>query len=88
MSASPPKADIGIAAYNPYVWVMIKSSTKGTHSVNGIQIKCQICENERLDKRKVQLNTTGMTLFGLDWANKNADVLTCRKCGYLHWFKN
>jgi len=67
---------------------MLKSSSDGTHSVNGIQIRCHICENEHLDKRKVQLNTKGMTFFGLDWANKSADVLTCQECGYLHWFKS
>ena len=65
---------------------MSESSKKGTHSIKGVEIKCLICKNQFFDERKIQLNTTGMTLFGLDWANKNATVLSCKNCGYMHWF--
>ncbi len=67
---------------------MIKRSNKGIYSVKGTEIKCLICEHPYFEKTEAQLNTAGMTFLGLDWANKTADVLCCKKCGYLHWFKS
>jgi hypothetical protein len=32
------------------------------------------------------LNTAGMTLLGLDWANRTAATLMCDQCGLIHWF--
>lgn len=31
-----------------------------------------------MTERRIQLNTTGFTLFGLDWANKRATCLVCQ----------
>ena len=42
-----------------YVNYMSESSKKGTHSINGVEIKCLICKNQFFDERKIQLNTTG-----------------------------
>lgn len=33
-----------------------------------------------------QMNTSGATLFGLDWANRNADNYICEYCGHILWF--
>lgn len=32
------------------------------------------------------LNTSTMTLLGLDWANRSAITLMCDRCGLVHWF--
>ncbi|MCE7082452.1 hypothetical protein LZF96_20455 [Streptomyces sp. ST2-7A] len=34
----------------------------------------------------MKLNSTGMSLLGLDWANKAACGLICAQCGYVQMF--
>lgn len=38
------------------------------------------------DEREGKVNTTGLTLLDLDWANRSALVLVCKRCGHLEWF--
>tara|TARA_A100001037_G_scaffold302509_1_gene334299 strand:+ start:375 stop:659 length:285 start_codon:yes stop_codon:yes gene_type:complete len=49
-------------------------------------IECPICQNNTFGKRKILLNTRGMSYFELDAFNKTATVLKCQKCGHYHWF--
>ena len=50
------------------------------------RIKCTQCDHQFFSEGKAQLNTSGLTFFNLDWANKTATTLACIKCGYLMWF--
>jgi len=49
-------------------------------------IVCSHCENNVFHKGSALLNTSGMTFLGLDWANKEATVLSCQSCGQIQWF--
>jgi predicted nucleic-acid-binding Zn-ribbon protein len=56
------------------------------YSASGVMITCPCCQNDtfKLDHR--QLNTSGASLFGLDWANKSAAILVCQRCTHISWF--
>lgn len=56
------------------------------YSVAGIQVKCSHCGGQDFDAGSAMLNTAGMTFLGLDWANRNASVLICTRCGHVEWF--
>ena len=49
---------------------------------------CVICRGEVFTDREVKLNTTGMELLDLAWANQSALGLVCGRCGYVHLFLN
>ncbi|HWL54952.1 MAG TPA: zinc ribbon domain-containing protein [Chthoniobacteraceae bacterium] len=54
--------------------------------VGEIPIICPICGHDEFDQREILVNTTGMTLFKLDWLNKSACALVCRKCSRMELF--
>jgi hypothetical protein len=37
-------------------------------------------------KREIKLNTSGMELLGLEWANRSGTGLICDRCGFVHTF--
>lgn len=49
-------------------------------------VRCPHCAGEEFDEATALLNTTGMTLLGLDWANRSATTLICTRCTYVQWF--
>ena len=49
-------------------------------------VSCQQCGSTRFFKSKAQLNTKEMTLWGLDYFDKSAKTLRCKKCGFICWF--
>jgi predicted nucleic-acid-binding Zn-ribbon protein len=51
-------------------------------------IICSHCENDTFKKSSALLNTAGMSLLGLDWANKNAITLICSNCSHIQWYLN
>ncbi|WHH59234.1 hypothetical protein [Petroclostridium sp. X23] len=53
---------------------------------DGEQIICIYCKHDRFHKGSALLNTRGATFFDMDWLNDSAVTLTCKKCGYIHWF--
>ena len=55
-------------------------------SVAGIAVTCAHCGGVEFDDRSALLNTPGMTFLGLDWANRSATLLICKKCGHVSWF--
>lgn len=58
-----------------------------TYAMNGsIKVVCLFCGVDRFARRGVKLNTTGMELLGLGWANQTATGLICLNCGFLHTF--
>ena len=49
-------------------------------------VDCSHCGSKRFEKSTAQLNTAGLTFLGLDWANRNATILICARCGHIEWF--
>lgn len=54
--------------------------------IRGCELVCPVCGSPYFWERETQLNTTGMTFLGLDWANTNATNYVCDHCGYMFWF--
>lgn len=51
-------------------------------------VRCLMCSNDTFREREVKLNSTGMELFNMAWANESATGLICWACGYVHLFVN
>jgi hypothetical protein len=54
--------------------------------VQGRAVSCPICGNNRFQAREGKLQTTAMTLFGLDMFNASAVCHVCTDCGHILWF--
>ena len=63
-----------------------KMSEPQTFTIKAHPLKCQHCGGAHFKHQRILLNTRGMTFFGLDWLNADADVYVCDKCGNLAWF--
>lgn len=50
------------------------------------RLACLVCGNDLFQQREVLMNTSGATMFGVDWANKSADGAICTACGFVHTF--
>lgn len=50
------------------------------------EVRCLHCGDARFVEGRAQLNTAGMSLLNLDWANRSAATLTCTSCGRIEWF--
>ncbi len=64
----------------------IDSTKDGTIQLLDEPFRCQICNHDKFDRGKAQLNTALASFLNFDWTNKSADYVACRNCGYLHWF--
>jgi len=49
-------------------------------------LRCLVCGTDEFWDREVKLNSTGMELFDLGWANQSALGLICANCGFVHEF--
>lgn len=59
----------------------------GRVRVAGELLTCVVCKRgTEFARREVNMNTKGMTFFGLDWLNKSGDGAVCMTCGYVHVF--
>ncbi len=67
---------------------MASRSESKERIIKGNKLVCVVCKGEKFWERTTLMNTTGMTFFGLDWANRKALNLVCENCGYVHWFLN
>lgn len=56
------------------------------YSAVGVSIICPCCQNDTFDKDRKLLNTSGASFLGVDWANKNATILICKRCTHISWF--
>lgn len=52
----------------------------------GRQVQCTHCGNTTFQAREAQLNTAGMSLLNLDWANASGTALVCTRCFLIQWF--
>ena len=58
----------------------------GRFAVAGKIVVCPHCGNDEFDAGTVLLNTTVLTLLDVDWADRRASILNCRRCGRIEWF--
>jgi hypothetical protein len=56
------------------------------YEVLGHQLRCPICQHDHFTMRRSLLNTRGLTLLDLDWANRRATNFVCAQCGHILWF--
>lgn len=64
----------------------MSTNTPQSYDIAGKAVQCPHCANTTFVQRRILLNTRGATFFNFDWLNKDANVLTCTKCGRLEWF--
>jgi ribosomal protein S27AE len=62
------------------------SEQPGNVMIEGQQLTCPVCAGTTFSSRESLLNTRGLTLFNIDWANKAATNYICGRCGYIYWF--
>ena len=58
----------------------------GRFSAGGLAVSCTHCKRDEFERQEAQLNTAGMTLLNLDWANRSGTALVCTNCGLIQWF--
>ncbi len=76
------------------IWEGVKRASKAMaegepparYFAGGKEIECEHCGHKEFDEGQAQLNTTGLTLLGLDWLNQTATTLMCDSCGRIHWY--
>lgn len=65
---------------------MSKKNPSKEHIIAGNKLECPLCKKDKFWSRETLMNTSGMTFFGFEWANKAAHNLICDYCGYVYWF--
>ena len=56
------------------------------YAAAGMKVVCTHCGASEFAEGNALLNTTGMTLAQLDWADKTATTLACTNCGKVQLF--
>jgi hypothetical protein len=54
--------------------------------IGDFPLACQFCSYQLFYNQEVLLNTSGMTMFDLDWLNRSAVGLICAQCGHVMLF--
>jgi hypothetical protein len=58
----------------------------GPRTIAGRPLHCPVCGHGQFWKRWTLMNTPGLTFFGVEWANKQAENFVCASCGHVLWF--
>jgi hypothetical protein len=67
----------------------VSSVAKPVHAAIGeMKIRCAICEGDRFREREVKLNSFGLQVLKMGWADESGTALICWRCGYVHTFVN
>lgn len=56
------------------------------YEIESKPIICPHCNGDVFDCGEAQLNTSGLTLLGLDFLNRSVYALVCSRCGRIEWF--
>ena len=64
---------------------LIKGSD-GSYTSASKAVRCPHCSNDSFSERQSQLNTWFLSMISLEWMNRDATALICRKCGHVMWF--
>lgn len=54
--------------------------------VKGRAVRCPMCNHEWFWEKKVLLNSRGMALCGMAWADKDSRAMVCDDCGHVLFF--
>ena len=65
---------------------MENSTVSQEREILGTKLECPVCGHNRFWSRRTLMNTTGLTFFGIEWANRRAQNYICEQCGYIFWF--
>lgn len=65
---------------------MSRSSSLVTVGANRAPLHCLVCRGQLFTDREVMLNTSGMELLGIEWANRSGTALICDNCSFVHTF--
>jgi predicted nucleic-acid-binding Zn-ribbon protein len=52
----------------------------------GGEFRCLVCGGTKFREREIKMNTTGLSLLNLDFANRSAVGVICTSCGFVHMF--
>jgi predicted nucleic-acid-binding Zn-ribbon protein len=61
-------------------------TTSAKYRAGDIPLTCPVCGHDEFDRRSMLMNTSGMTLMGMDWLNDSACALVCQKCRRIELF--
>lgn len=64
----------------------LEGDAAGERIVAGHALVCPVCGHDRFWKRRSLMNTPGLTFFGLEWTNRQAENFVCDRCGHVLWF--
>jgi hypothetical protein len=71
----------------------VKAAAKGLTTIEPLiyrsankVITCAHCGGLRFFKKKTSLNTSGSSLAGVEWLDKEACALVCGQCTRIEWF--
>ncbi|MFC9970431.1 hypothetical protein ACFVH6_05960 [Spirillospora sp. NPDC127200] len=53
---------------------------------NGQRLTCPVCRGQAFERTFRKLNTSGMEMLNLAWANKDATCMVCTECRNILWF--
>ena len=67
-------------------WLRRAPRGSTTVDVLGKPVTCAHCGGVEFVVRKRLLNTIVLTFLGLDYANRQATILRCVRCGRIEWF--
>ncbi|HWA25149.1 MAG TPA: DNA-binding protein [Lacunisphaera sp.] len=62
-------------------------NNQDTYTIAGRRIECPHCSCLNFDRRRILLNTRGLTFFSFDWLNRGATALVCRNCSRVELFQ-
>lgn len=65
---------------------LLEGADPACYEAGGLKVSCPHCRSDGFHEARALRNTAGMTLMGLDWADKRATTLTCGRCGLIQWF--
>lgn len=58
----------------------------GRFSAAGKPVRCTHCGGEEFGQAEAQMNTSLMSMAGLDWMNRSGTALVCSSCALIQWF--
>jgi predicted nucleic-acid-binding Zn-ribbon protein len=65
---------------------LFRKSRPSAVTVYGKALNCLVCGGTQFWDRELKMNSTGMELLDLGWANASSLGLICVRCGYVHEF--
>ena len=65
---------------------MARSASLVTVGPQRAPLHCLACRGQLFGDREIKLNTSGMELLGIEWANRSGTALICDSCSFVHTF--